>query len=282
MNHNIFGTRYPIICSPMFQVSNVELPVAVSAAGCLPIFHIMYKSHIADFKTITNNSKFGVFIDVTFNYNIKYTNDVLQFLVEINPVVIEFSSNTNDSPLLQRIFELAKKNNIIMMEKLTYPKNSLADTVDIKGKESAGSPGSYLLKDFFKKQKMISKNICCSGGISTVEEIDWFLEQGAVAVVIGTAFALTKESPIVDEVKYKLIKKNSLDIEKIYNKNAIIFDKNQIIDQDDLNGTSGLRLGVRNQGGHVYMGNALNNINEIITVQELVNNLTKDSKFLNA
>ena len=100
--------------------------------------------------------------------------------------------------------------------------------------------------------------------------------------VKAVVFALTKESAIDEDVKNKLIQKNAEDLEKIYNKNAVIFDRNQVIDTSDPNGTAGLRLGVRNQGGHIYMGNAISDIKQIMSVKEVIDNLVMNSAYLNA
>ena len=61
----MLGTRYPIICSPMFQVSDLKLALAVHEAGCFPTFIHNDLESAYLFKKITGSNNFSIFLGLT-------------------------------------------------------------------------------------------------------------------------------------------------------------------------------------------------------------------------
>jgi hypothetical protein len=292
--NNIFGTKYPIVCAPMFQINDCNLALAVHNSGCLPSFIMPtfgfdYPKFVEPkkFIEISGSNNFNMLVNIFGLSDVEYQNKVLRY----NPKYIDITTHDrmlDDDMLanrtLQYFFNFCKDNEIKLTLKTAYAieKNiENFDIINIKGSESAGRYGSKPIKELFLEQKKLTphKLICPSGGISTYEDIDWFLENGADAVSIGSAFALTKESRMNIDVKNKILKSSSSDLAKVNNRNAFIVGDTNILDEDE-NKTLSLIYGISNKGGHVYMGKAIDKVNELLSVQELVNNLVSNSKHL--
>ena len=84
MKPTLFGTKYPIVCAPMFQVSDIKLALAVANEGCLPTFHSRDLTQILEYKSITNSNKFGIFVELIGHPRETY---ILDFLKHINPQI---------------------------------------------------------------------------------------------------------------------------------------------------------------------------------------------------
>ncbi len=177
----------------------------------------------------------------------------------------------------------------IIVKCLAYPiepvsenlaKYNVIDAIVVKSAQGAGKVSDYN-KNIFEltrkaKRKYPSVHVISSGGVSTSDDIKQCLESGATAVGIGTMFALSKESKIDIKTKEALISKTSEDIRALgrtgLGLNAIVFKDHK--GPDDDNFSQSLDLGVRGAGGHLYVGHAINNIDQILSVEEIVSRLT--------
>jgi NAD(P)H-dependent flavin oxidoreductase YrpB (nitropropane dioxygenase family) len=286
----------------MFQLSDCNLAVAVYNSGCFPTFTLpafrfgfdfKYFNEVQKFIDITGSNNFSIFIDINV-LNLELENKkIYNSVFKYKPKFIEFTTgnfNLTDDLLktdgVQYFLNYCQDNEIklilrtssIVTENLEY-----IDSINIKGNEAAGGNGNAPIKEMFLEQKKQTPNIpiCPSGGIASGEDIDWFLENGAEAVSIGSAFALTKESKMRIEVKNKILNSSSENLSKFIDTNKSTFFINEYSVKDDSsNRTSGLILGLENRGGHVYMGKAIDKINNLMSVDELVNNLVLNSKYL--
>ena len=155
---------------------------------------------------------------------------------------------------------------------------NIIDAVTIKGPEAAGRSDDGI--DLIAEVNSIRSNypnikIIVSGGIKSNTDIQKYISAGAHAVGIGTLFAMSKESSVSIETKNKLLKLTNNDIGRLANgarQRAVIFDEQS---SDDFNNTKGLTLGLKTgTTGHIFVGNALSEINEILSVQEIVDHLT--------
>ena len=148
--------------------------------------------------------------------------------------------------------------------------------MEIISKSLTGSKGKDLNKDgvMAKLPAAIKFKVYPSGGIYSGKDIEFFLSRNAEAVIIGTPFALTKESKMHDKVKQKLLQ--PVDVQLIPSADG--FDRNGIIlDTEHYHkSTNHLKLGVNGIGGHVYAGRNVNQITEIKSVNELVQELMLD------
>jgi hypothetical protein len=118
--------------------------------------------------------------------------------------------------------------------------------------------------------------IIVTGGISTSAEIRQYLDAGAVAVGLGTVFALSEESCINYEKKLAMLEKSFADVQNIGvgKQNAIIFTP---IPDKDSNHTAGLLIGRDSSSkGLLFAGRAIDNISSIKSVATIVKELTVD------
>ena len=281
----MFGTKYPIVCSPMFMVSDLNLGLAVYQAGCFPTFVDIQTA--ARFKEITGSSEFSIFFTLSINDDLQIFKDLL----DLKPRCLDISWGLKYERLeilssnrwISWFMNQCKKNDIKLILKATVPTNNLEyfSAINIKGKEGAGRTSSELSSRdaFLKQQKLSDVPICPAGGISTGKDIDWFMERGATAVYMGTAFSVTTESKIVAEVKQQMISVSSIQKINGSEKNGIQFSSVKTA-PTDLNFNESLRMGIAGTGGHIYAGEALFDITEVMSVSELVSKLVSESSFL--
>jgi hypothetical protein len=101
------------------------------------------------------------------------------------------------------------------------------------------------------------------------------LSAGACAVSIGTMFAMSAESSVPEVTKKALLEKTSADITRTQqgrSQRAIMFGAQPA--DDDENNTPGLIAGLRTgTAGHIFIGNAITEIQEILPVDTIVKKL---------
>ena len=269
--------KYPIICAAMVELSDCNLAIAVRDSGCLPSFTIFDVREAYQF----GSNQFNLFVDFD-----SLTKLQVHQILDLNPLIVEYvfsdydnRKNTLQRQLIQDFIKVAKQRGIQFMVRTTVPSTfapieNVFDIIHIKGAESAGCPGSASTRDNFLEQQALTPNVKVypSGGIYSSKDIEFFLSHNAEAVIIGTPFALTKESKMNITVKQKLID-NNFKVQLIPNNDGI--DRNGIIlDTEHYHkSTNHLKLGVHGIGGHVYAGRNFNQITEIKTVNELVKEL---------
>lgn len=286
-------SKYPILCTPMNQVSDINLAIAVHHSGAYPslsIFNYENRNGSIDYKSLDRDLiKFknetgtnSLLISMSAN-NLVYDRELLEILVENQLLNIELLDNVNyvTIPLIQKIRkDLKKKNFRLFIKEIAARLIMEVDVLILKGPEGAGRSlkGGPNLKNLFYQMKSSFPNLPLipTGGIGNKDEIDFFIKQGAVAVGVGTLFAASAESPLSFETKMKMVEASSLNLMKFekVNQNALIFRK---IDQDDENNTRSLKIGITDpsQGGHVFAGVSIDNINSIKPVKEIVEDLIK-------
>jgi NAD(P)H-dependent flavin oxidoreductase YrpB (nitropropane dioxygenase family) len=147
--------------------------------------------------------------------------------------------------------------------------------VIIKGEEGAGR-GSISLLALFNQIKIEypALEIIVSGGIGSRDQVKYYMDRGALAVSIGTLLAVSEESKVSLETKFKIINSSSDDIKKFSlgaKQNALIFSS---VENDDFNHTHSLQAGIINANtGHVFAGQSINHIRKIKPVKEIINSL---------
>jgi NAD(P)H-dependent flavin oxidoreductase YrpB (nitropropane dioxygenase family) len=276
----MFNSRYPIVCSPMNGVSDLKLAIACAQAGIVPSLFLHPYTNLADFsKSVTEVLSHCSNIHVSSSLkDITINAELIKKLGITHIEILEFE-NSDVSLDNKRIINDLRATGIKVILKilLTHIIDQFIDIIDavtIKGSEGAGrSAKDIKLEDAILdiKSKYPSLKIIASGGVKNKSDIESLLSLGACAVSIGTLFALSKESPIPDSVKNKLLQSTSDDIRRLKTgarQRAIIFDEQSA---DDFNNTNGLYSGLRTgTTGHIFVGNALDSITEILSVQEIV------------
>ena len=271
----------------MNKVSDAKLALAAHTAGIIPS---LIASFSALSETVVELEKFnngaGNFtdlilavspaqlspelIDVILTYNVTH----LQLIDDIKTVAEELALSS-----------LKKKNIKIIVKRISTRSIGaeylhLVDAIDIKGPEGAsrvindGGPLSSRLSQL----QMLNPDlpIIVTGGISTSAEIRQYLDAGAVAVGLGTVFALSEESCINYEKKLAMIEKSFADVRNIgvSKQNAIVFTP---IPDEDANHTRGLLIGRDSSSkGLLFAGKAIDNISSIKSVATIVKELIAD------
>jgi NAD(P)H-dependent flavin oxidoreductase YrpB (nitropropane dioxygenase family) len=275
----ILGSKYPIVAAAMNQVSDLNLARAVRQAGAVPSLSIYnYKNN------------FQGLVDDLKNYKNEFA-DLKIFLSlgdqELkNPLVLDLIIKSKIE-----FIELILENNFDIQNEITLVLNnetkvfvkclSIKDMVPgitgviIKGEEGAGRGSISLLALFNQiKNEYPKLEIIVSGGIGSRDQVKYYMDRGALAVSIGTLLAVSEESKVSLETKFKIINSSSDDIKKFSlgaKQNALIFSS---VENDDFNHTHSLQAGIRDANtGHVFAGQSINHVHKIKPVKEIINSL---------
>ena len=282
-----FNAKYPIICTPMNKVSDAKLALAAHAAGIIP-------SLVASFSALSEtavelekfNNGAGNFTDLILAVSpAQLSPELIDVILTYNVTHLQLLEDIKTAAEELMLSGLKKKNIKIIVKRLsTIPRGAeylhLVDAIDIKGPEAAsrvvndGVPLSSRLSQL----QMLNPDlpIIVTGGISTSAEIRQYLDAGAVAVGLGTVFALSEESCINYEKKLAMLEKSFADVQNIGvgKQNAIIFTP---IPDEDANHTRGLLIGRDSSSkGLLFAGKAIDNISSIKSVATIVKELTVD------
>jgi len=301
--NKIFPCKFPIVEAWMYCSSSVELAVAVAEAGCYPSLSAVTKDSTVDeslditvetqkalqqYKNITGNTNVVLTATQYMLWKKEYLNLFKKFSIshlEILPSADgdkilsgkEFFDNSLNREAIKYLRNFTKI--ILRIYEPIDPKTALlVDAVAVKGQESAGRTGLWKVKDLFIKQKELTPNlpIIPYGGISSPDQVAWYMNNGAEAVGIGTLFAISIESPLSLAVKQKLVNTNQNDISLLTDtkQNCVVFS-DSTDDNPDWNSTQELQKGIKGNGseGLIYIGHGIANVNQILPVTDIVSYL---------
>lgn len=148
------------------------------------------------------------------------------------------------------------------------------DAINVKNKDAAGYTSNQTLGDSITWAKKFGKPILASGGISNRHKVKQAFDLGADSVMMGTIFACTQESNLSYKAKLLMIKKNSQDINHygIFNQRAL--GDGYILEDDDGNMNRNYSsLSKEGKSGIVFVGNAIDHIDRIQTIEEVATSL---------
>ena len=281
----------------MNQVSDLRLALAAYDAGIVP-------------SLVLNDPKLGLkqleqdllgFSIHTGNCNLilaltpkSLTPELVKLILKYKVSYLELFENIEEKHL--PVIKILRKNNVKIIEKYLTAKSKPVDDVTeslidvtahidaihLKGPEGASrviDTGETLMQRFeIIRKKYPNMGIIVAGGISTSAEIKKFIDAGAMAVSMGTVFALSTESPINHKKKEALINSTFNNIEKVkagnMYQNAVVFTAT--LDTDE-NNTVGLILGRDSADeGLIFVGKGIDNIKSIKSVSTIVKELTKE------
>lgn len=162
----------------------------------------------------------------------------------------------------------------------------------VKGSDSSGFGGTtYTVKELFLLQKQLTPDVCVIpyGGVGTGAQVKEYFNLGADMVAVGSVLAYSKESPISDITKQLVVSstKDTLQQYKhtftvnnntVTRKQSRLLLENQYQGLDDGNHTKSLEVGLSNisNTGHVFIGHAIDHINEVLPVDQIIQNLMVD------
>ncbi|MGY8785073.1 MAG: NAD(P)H-dependent flavin oxidoreductase [Pseudomonadales bacterium] len=222
----LLGIEHPIIQGGMQWVGLAELASAVSNAGGLGIITALTQPTPEDLlkeiercQSLTDKP-FGVNLTILPTIKPVPYDEYAQAIVDSGVKLVE-TAGRNPEPYLPQF----KQAGIKVIHKCTSIRHAVkaerigCDAVSVDGFECAGHPGeddvtNMILLPLAAKRLKIP--FLASGGFGDGRGLAAALAMGADGINMGTRFMVTKEAPIHDNVKQKMIEATELDTALIY------------------------------------------------------------------
>ncbi|MBI4288537.1 MAG: nitronate monooxygenase [Chloroflexi bacterium] len=210
----LFGIKYPIIGGGMQFLSRAQLVAAISNAGGLGVIPAAMFPELSDLrqeirltKTLTNKP-FGVNLTLFQHPRGVTIEQYIDVVLEEGIKIVE-TAGRSPEPYMKTLKDAGAK----VMHKtpaVRFAKTAErvgVDAVAILGTEGAGHPGmdditSMILITLAAETLKIP--VVAAGGISNARSFVAALSLGAEGVLMGTRFAVTRESPAHQKVKEAL------------------------------------------------------------------------------
>ncbi len=222
----LLGIEHPIIQGGMQWVGLAELASAVSNAGGLGIITALTQPTPEDLLKeiercqLQTDKPFGVNLTILPTIKPVPYDEYAQAIVDSGVKIVE-TAGRNPEPYLPQF----KQAGIKVIHKCTSIRHALkaekigCDAVSVDGFECAGHPGeddvtNMILLPLAAKRLKIP--FLASGGLGDGRGLAAALAMGADGINMGTRFMVTKEAPIHDNVKQKMIEATELDTALIY------------------------------------------------------------------
>jgi len=222
----LLGIEHPVVQGGMQWVGLAELASAVSNAGGLGIVTGLTQPTPEDLaKEIErcrsmSDKPFGVNLTILPTIKPVPYDDYAQAIVDSGVKIVE-TAGRNPEPFLP----MFKEAGIKVIHKCTSIRHALkaekigCDAVSVDGFECAGHPGeddvtNLILLPLAARRLKIP--FLASGGLGDGRGLAAALAMGADGINMGTRFMVTKEAPIHDNVKQKMIEATELDTALIY------------------------------------------------------------------
>jgi nitronate monooxygenase len=239
----MFGVRHPIVQGGMQWVGRAELISAVSNAGGMGFLTALTQpspealtQEIGRVRDMTDKP-FGVNLTILPTLKPVDYAAYADAIVDAGVKFVETAGN-NPGPHIEKF----KKNGIKVIHKCTAVRHAVkaeklgCDAVSIDGFECAGHPGEKDIPGLVLiplTRDVISIPMIASGGFGDSRGLVAALALGAEGINMGTRFMATKEAPIHDNVKQRLVEANELETNLIFrtlHNTARVF-KNSISDK---------------------------------------------------
>ena len=239
----MLGIEHPIIQGGMQWVGLAELASAVSNAGGLGILTGLtqptpedLQKEIARCREMTDKP-FAVNLTILPTIKPVPYEEYAQAIVDSGVMIVE-TAGRNPEPFLP----LFKAAGIKVIHKCTSIRHSLkaerigCDMVSVDGFECAGHPGEDDVTNMILlplAARRLNIPFLASGGLGDGRGLAAARAMGADGINMGTRFMATREAPIHDKVKQKMVEASELDTALIYrtlNNTARVF-KNSIAEK---------------------------------------------------
>ena len=222
----LLGIQHPVVQGGMQWVGLAELASAVSNAGGLGIITGLTQPTPEDLlkeidrcKSMTDKP-FGVNLTILPTIKPVPYEEYARAIVDSGVKIVE-TAGRNPEPFLP----MFKEAGIKVIHKCTSIRHSLkaekigCDAVSVDGFECAGHPGeddvtNMILLPLAARRLKIP--FLASGGLGDGKGLAAALALGADGINMGTRFMVTKEAPIHDNVKRRMIEATELDTALIY------------------------------------------------------------------
>lgn len=305
----MFGIRYPIVQGGMQGVGRAELASAVSAAGGLGIITALTQptpaaltSEIERCRAMTDRP-FAVNLTVFPTITPPDYNAYASAIIDGGVTIVETAGTSAVVPLWARFREAGLR----IIHKCTSVRHALSaerkgvDAISIDGFECAGHPGEDDIPGLIlipAAADQLTIPILASGGFGDARGLVAALALGADGINMGTRFCATREAPIHDHVKQRLVEADERGTNLIFRslKNTARVGKNSVSDEVvrrlELPGASfadvaDLVSGVRSRAvlhsgdmedGLYWAGQVQGLIHDIPSVAELIERIVVDAR----
>jgi len=207
--------KYPIFCGGLYGLSDATLVSAVSEAGGLGFLSSSHMKTAEQLKIEIKKTKlltkkpFGVNISMLQESKSDLSKAFLAIIISEEIPVVETSGN--DPSML---IEMLRPHGIKIIHKVVSVRHALkaaeagADAITIVGYSAGGHPGMFEHGLWVNLQDALMKldvPIIAAGGIYDGKGFASALCMGAQGILMGTAFALSQESLLSEEIKKELI-----------------------------------------------------------------------------
>lgn len=286
----MFSTKLKIGVQPMYPVGTIDWLLELHCNGIVPgIFYsdLTHENHYISetdwnkFFSISNN------IIITMNARHFRSPEFMKWFMKYKPKYIELQNGARAEKkdyIGQHkkdiaIIKMLKKHSSVYVKDFLFHKNDFPEhihkemtAINVKNNRAAGSCTEHTLSESINYAKQnFNLPIVVSGGISNKEQYDEAFRLGADCVLVGTIFAVCKESNLSEQAKKLILENTSKDIEKLGpdKRNGITLGETIIDDDDNLtkNLTSLTKDG---KNGVVYVGKGIDNIHKIRPIQEII------------
>lgn len=222
----LVGIEHPIVQGGMQWVGRAELVAAVANAGALGLITALTQptpedltKEIARCRELTDKP-FGVNLTLLPTINAVPYAEYRQAIIESGIKIVETAGNKPHD----HITEL-KKHGIVIVHKCTSVRHALSaermgvDAISIDGFECAGHPGEddtpglILIPAAADKVKI---PMIASGGFADGRGLVAALALGAEGINMGTRFMCTRESPIHQRVKERIVANDERETDLIF------------------------------------------------------------------
>jgi nitronate monooxygenase len=238
-----FGIEHPVVQGGMQWVGTAELISAVADAGALGFLTALTQpspeallEEIARTREMTDKP-FGVNLTILPTLRAISHEEYAHAIAESGVKLVE-TAGRNPEPILP----IFKKAGIKVIHKCTSVRHSVkaekigCDAVSVDGFECAGHPGEDDIPGLVLipcAADQLSVPIIASGGFGDARGLVAALALGADAINMGTRFMATREAPIHENVKRKLVEAGERDTALIFRtmRNTARIFKNSIAEE---------------------------------------------------
>jgi nitronate monooxygenase len=238
-----FGIEHPVVQGGMQWVATAELVSAVANAGALGFLTALTQPSPEELlKEIARTSEmtdkpFGVNLTILPTLRAVSHEEYAHAIAESGVKLVE-TAGRNPEPILP----IFKKAGIKVIHKCTSVRHSVkaekvgCDAVSVDGFECAGHPGEDDIPGLVLipcAADQLSVPIIASGGFGDARGLVAALALGADAINMGTRFMATREAPIHENVKRKLVESAERDTALIFRtlRNTARIFKNSVAEE---------------------------------------------------
>ncbi|MBX7147604.1 nitronate monooxygenase [bacterium] len=211
------GMKYPIVCAPMFLISNPKMLIAVGEAGGLAAMPSLNARTAEEFEAglreIRDTTKAPFAINLIIMGNMRLEEDLA--LCEKYKVPLVITSLGNPADVIKKVHGYGGLVfcDVINLKHALKCKELGADglvTVSFGAGGHAGKIAANVLVPWLKKETGLP--VLASGGISDGSQVHAALALGADAAYMGTRFIATQEAPATDSYKKMILSAGPEDI----------------------------------------------------------------------